>query len=193
MAKFNKDTQNRIDALAAEKDIQKNMATILTEKVGTYKKLSKFQKELVSDMKGESDISAKLTKHISTLSMQGIIEGISSGKTVGETLKKINDQIENPKLVVNTAYNQFSNSLTTMLADELPANTKWIYVGANDAKTRPQCREKIAYSGSGGKTKAQIVNRFGDMDNEIFRCRHRWTQRGDDPDDQNYNPKEAVE
>ena len=80
-----------------------------------------------------------------------------------------------------------------MLADELPENTKWIYIGANDAKTRERCREKIAYSGSSGKTQQQILNRFGDMNNEIWRCRHRWTQRGRDPEAQDFNEQEFVE
>jgi hypothetical protein len=62
MAKFNKDTQNRINAITEEAELQKNMQEILTKKVGSYKTLSTFQKDLVSEMKGESDVSAKLTK-----------------------------------------------------------------------------------------------------------------------------------
>ena len=131
--------------------------------------------------------------NISSVAMHGIIDGIATGKTVGDTLLLIKEQIPNPELVVNTAYSQFSNSLTTMLADELPENTKWIYIGANDAKTRERCREKIAYSGSSGKTQQQILNRFGDMNNEIWRCRHRWTQRGIDPEAQDFNEQEFVE
>ena len=138
----------------------------------------------------KDSIASELTKHLSAVSMQGIMDGIASGKTVGQTLKTITQQIKNPRLVVNTAYSQFNNSLTTMLADELPNNTKWIYVGANDSKTRDRCREKIAYSGLEGKTKAEIRNRFGDMNNEIYRCRHNWSQRGDDPEAQNYNLEE---
>ena len=72
---------------------------------------------------------------ISPVTMQGVIEGIATGRTVEDTLLLIKEQIPNPELVVNTAYNQFSNTLTTMLADELPENTKWIYIGANDSKT----------------------------------------------------------
>ena len=141
----------------------------------------------------KNNISANVTKHLSSVTMQNIIDGIATGKTVGDTLLLIKEQIPNPELVVNTAYSQFSNSLTTMLADELPENTKWIYIGANDAKTRERCREKIAYSGSSGKTQKQILNRFGDMNNEIWRCRHRWTQRGIDPEAQDFNEQEFVE
>ena len=127
---------------------------------------------------------------ISPVTMQGVIEGIATGRTVGDTLILIKEQIPNPELVVNTAYNQFSNTLTTMLADELPENTKWIYIGANDSKTRERCKAKI---GAGALTKKQILNKFGNMNNEIWRCRHKWEQMGRSPEDQGYNPEEFVD
>ena len=127
---------------------------------------------------------------ISPVTMQGVIEGIATGRTVEDTLLLIKEQIPNPELVVNTAYNQFSNTLTTMLADELPENTKWIYIGANDSKTRERCKAKI---GAGALTKKQILNKFGNMNNEIWRCRHKWEQMGRSPEDQGYNPEEFVD
>ena len=138
----------------------------------------------------KNNISANVTKHLSSVAMQNVIDGISTGKTVGETLLTINEQIPNPKLVVNTAYNQFSNSLTTLLAEELPENTKWIYIGANDSKTRQRCRDKIA---AGAITRKQILNQFGDMNNELYRCRHKWEQMSSSPEDQNYNPPKEGE
>ena len=140
----------------------------------------------------KNNISANVTKHLSSVTMQNIIDGIATNKTVGETLLTITEQMPNSKLVVNTAYNQFSNSLTTMLADELPENTKWIYIGANDAKTRPRCKEKIGFSGN-GKTRNQILDEYGDMNNELYRCRHKWEQMSSSPEDQNYNPKELEQ
>ena len=127
---------------------------------------------------------------ISPVTMQGVIEGIATGRTVEDTLLLIKEQIPNPELVVNTAYNQFSNTLTTMLADELPENTKWIYIGANDSKTRERCKDKIS---AGALTKKQILNKFGNMNNEIWRCRHKWEQMGRNPADQGYNPEEFVD
>tara|TARA_R100001082_G_C4361882_1_gene159794 strand:+ start:818 stop:1531 length:714 start_codon:yes stop_codon:yes gene_type:complete len=132
-------------------------------------------------------------KVISSTTIQGVIDGISTGKTTGETLATIRGQIANPELVVNTAYNQFNNTLTTLLADELPSDTKWIYVGAYDGSTRERCEEKILFSGSEGKTQAEIISRFGDMNNEIWRCRHKWTQRSSSPEDQNYNIKKFTD
>ena len=138
----------------------------------------------------KNNISANVTKHLSSVTMQNIIDGIATNKTVGETLLTITEQMPDSKLVVNTAYNQFSNSLTTMLADELPENTKWIYIGANDAKTRERCKVKI---GAGSLTRKQILNKFGDMNNELYRWRHKWEQMSSSPEDQNYNPQELEQ
>ena len=128
-------------------------------------------------------------KVVSSTTMTGIIDGIATNKSVAQTLLTIKGQIPNTEVVVNTAYNQFNNTLTTMLADELPANTKWIYIGANDSKTRQQCKNKI---GAGALTKKQILNQFGDMNNEIWNCRHKWEQMSSSPEDQGYNPQEFT-
>ena len=128
-------------------------------------------------------------KVVSSTTMTGIIDGIATNKAVDQTLETIKGQIPNTEVVVNTAYNQFNNTLTTMLADELPANTKWIYIGANDSKTRQQCKNKI---GAGALTKKQILNQFGDMNNEIWNCRHKWEQMSSSPEDQGYNPQEFT-
>ena len=128
-------------------------------------------------------------KVVSSTTMTGIIDGIATNKSVDQTLETIKGQIPNTEVVVNTAYNQFNNTLTTMLADELPANTKWIYIGANDSKTRQQCKDKI---GAGPLTKKQILNKFDDMNNEIWNCRHKWEQMSSSPEDQGYNPKEFT-
>ena len=138
----------------------------------------------------KNNISANVTKHLSSVTMQNIINGITTNKTVAETVATISQQIPSPNLVVNTAYNQFSNSLTTMLAEELPANTKWVYIGPNDSKTRQKCKNKI---GEGALTRKQILDTYGDMDNELYRCRHKWEQMGRSPKDQGYNPEEFVD
>ena len=128
-------------------------------------------------------------KVVSSTTMTGIIDGIATNKAVDQTLETIKGQIPNTEVVVNTAYNQFNNTLTTMLADELPANTKWIYIGANDSKTRQQCKNKI---GAGALTKKQILNQFGDMNNEIWNCRHKWEQMSSSPEDQADNPEDVT-
>ena len=141
----------------------------------------------------KNNISSEVTKHLSSVSMQTIIDGIATNKSVAETVAAIKQQMPNPELIVNTAYSQFDNTLTTMLADELPANTKWIYIGPLDSRTRDSCRAKNGYSGVGGKTQKKILNRFGNMYDGLYRCRHGWVQRSSSPEDQGFSAEEFVE
>ena len=127
---------------------------------------------------------------ISNTTMQSIMDGIASGLSVEDTAELIRGQLVNPEKVVRTAYNQFNNTMTTILADELPPDTKWIYIGANDEKTRQRCKDKIAFSGSSGKTQEEIVDKYGNMNIEIWECRHQWEQRSSSPLDQGFQKGE---
>ena len=61
------------------------------------------------------------------------------------------------------------------MADKLPIKTKFVYIGANDDRTRDECKERIAMSPA---TKKQILNsRFGDLDNAGWNCRHTWEEQ----------------
>ena len=132
-------------------------------------------------------ISDEVIRHLSKTTLQSIIDGIASGQTSTQIIASLNNKIPNVETLVNTAYSQFSNTITNMTAENLPDNTKYIYIGANDEKTRSTCLDKI---GAGALTRKQILNKWGDMNNELYNCRHKWEQMSDMPEDQGYNPKE---
>ena len=137
-------------------------------------------------------ISDEVTKHLSKVSMQSIIDGIAINKSPSEVIKTIDEVIPNISTLVNTSFNQYSNSVTNLMAAKSPANTRYIYIGANDSKTRLACLDKIAFSGGKGVTRDEILGQFGDMNNELFNCRHKWEQMSDSPKDQGYNYKERI-
>ena len=89
-----------------------------------------------------------------------------------------------------TAYGQYSSAVTNFLSENLPKDTEYIYIGAYDSKTRDRCVEKIGYSPA---TRKEIVSRFGDFNNEIWNCRHRWEQRSSSPKDQGFNKDKFVD
>ena len=78
------------------------------------------------------------------------------------------------------------------MAAKAPTNTRYIYIGPLDSKTRLTCSDKIAFSGAEGRTRDEIFGLFGDMNNEIFNCRHKWEQMSDSPEDQGYNYNERY-
>ena len=145
---------------------------------------------LLTNAKGM--IADEVTRHLSKVSMQNIIDGIATNKSPFEVIKAIDETIPNINTLVNTAYNQYSNSVTNITSLKAPANTKFIYIGANDSKTRLACLDKIAFSGPNGRTRDEILGQYGDMNNELFNCRHKWEQMSDSPSDQGYTFKERI-
>ena len=121
---------------------------------------------------------------------QGIMKGIATDKFPNQTLKEVKDSLldlglsdKQMRTLINTSYNQYSNSVTNMMAADLPKNTKYIYIGANDSKTRQECKDKINDSPA---TKLYILNKYGNLDNEIWNCRHKWVQMGRDKEAQGF-------
>ena len=60
MAKFNKDTQDRINAIRTEENLQRSLQTMLNERLTASKKLTKAQKELSDSLLESRSIEDKL-------------------------------------------------------------------------------------------------------------------------------------
>ena len=121
--------------------------------------------------------------------LQKSITGISSKQTASQVLESIMDVTPEIETQVITAYGQYSNAVTNLLSEKLPENTKFIYIGAYDSKTRPRCEQKIGFSPA---TREAIIGRFGDFNNEIWNCRHRWEQISSSPKDQGFQEEKFV-
>ena len=116
--------------------------------------------------------------------------GISQQLTPSDILASIEEMIPNIETQVVTAFGQYQSAVTNFLSENLPDNTKYIYIGAFDIKTRPRCEAKIGFSPA---TRSEIIGRFGDMNNEIWNCRHRWEQRSSSPEDQGFNKDKYLD
>ena len=75
--------------------------------------------------------------------------------------------------LVDTARRVYSRSVTAAMAEELPDNTKWIYVGATDDRTRDICLQMLA---EGEMTEAEINAKYPGafIDGGGYNCRHSW-------------------
>ena len=123
------------------------------------------------------------------------VRGISSGLTPSDVLKSIGEITGTLETQVVTAFGQYSSAVTNLLSEKLPDNTKFIYIGPYDSKTREECVERIKL---GPVTRIQILKEFahitgGDFNNAIWNCRHNWEQRSSSPVDQGYNPKKYID
>ena len=159
-------------------DILKNTFTTTTISESTVQLILNNAKGMIAD---------EVTRHLSKTALQSVIDGIASKQTPSQVIASLRNKVPNVETLVNTAYSQFSNTITNMTSEKLPDNTKYIYIGAYDEKTRDRCIEKIT---AGELTRKEVISRFGDMNNEIYNCRHKWEQMSDSPEDQGYNPEE---
>ena len=127
--------------------------------------------------------------------LQQTVRGISSGLTPTDVLNSIGNITGTLETQVVTAFGQYSSSVANLLSENLPDNTKFIYIGPYDSKTREECVERIKL---GAVTRTQILTEFahitgGDFNNAIWNCRHNWEQRSSSPEDQGYNPKKYID
>jgi hypothetical protein len=106
-----------------------------------------------------------------------IVKGISVGLSANEIVQLVsNSSISNAQMqtLVTTTLNDYSRSVTNRMMLIAPANTKYIYIGPNDEKTRDECLE---YINAGRLTRQQIVSKFGEKvlnKGGGFNCRHKW-------------------
>ncbi len=133
-------------------------------------------------------ISTEVTGRLSNEMMDQIVNGMATNKFPSEIIGEIDSALSPKQLetLINTTYNQFNNAITNQLAEMLPKNTKFIYIGPFDAKTRDECVERIKM---GPSTRAQILkSKFGNFNNAIWNCRHKWEEMDEeDPAGQGYN------
>tara|TARA_Y100001973_G_C5197628_1_gene335387 strand:+ start:1415 stop:2140 length:726 start_codon:yes stop_codon:yes gene_type:complete len=142
-----------------------------------------------------NDLSSRFVNTMPQQLLREVSRGISLQMTPSQILSSFTDiydykpyQLE---AIINTAFSQYSNSMMNMIADKLPDDTLFVYIGPNDAKTRDECVERI---NMGKVTRQEILDsRFGNMDNAIWNCRHGWEQLSDKPKAQGYRPNQLKD
>ena len=79
---------------------------------------------------------------------------------------------------VTTSLNNYSRSVTKVMMDAAPKNTKYEYIGPIDNATRDDCLDMAS---AGKLTLEQIQSQFGGgvlIDGGGFNCRHKWEIAG---------------
>lgn len=138
----------------------------------------------------ETKLSTRFTSVVGADMRTIITDGIANGKFPNQILKEsvtelktLGHSIDSMSKEIQTGFSQYSNSITNMIAEELPKSAKFVYIGAYDDRTRDRCVQKIKF-GAEGATAAQIRKAFGNLNNEVWNCRHGWEQMSDSVEDQ---------
>ena len=157
-----------------------NMYSTTTLSEATLRSLLNNSKSLLV-----SEFVDKMAENI----LQETVKGISAKLTPTEVLDSIGAVTGTLETQVITAFGQYSNAVSNLLSENLPDETQFIYIGAYDSKTRDRCVEKIGFSPA---TRESIIGRFGDFNNEIWNCRHKWEQISSSPKDQGFQKEKFV-
>ena len=106
-----------------------------------------------------------------------VVRGLQAGMTALEiTEGVVSSSISNAQMqtLVNTTLNSYSRQVTNQMMDIAPSNTKYVYIGPVDEKTRDEC---LQMASAGRLTLDQIKSQFGEavlVDGGGFNCRHKW-------------------
>jgi len=124
-----------------------------------------------------------------------VSKGILAGLTANEILLNVSSSsISNAQMqtLVNTTLNSYSRTITNQMMNVAPANTKYVYIGPVDTKTREIC---LSMASADRLTESQIKSRFGAsvlVDGGGFNCRHKW-EIASEEGTSFHKPKEAKE
>ena len=98
-----------------------------------------------------------------------IVENLKSGINGNLTDKKFMSSIDNSVSV-------YKRNVTAEMMNKAPKDTKYIYAGPLDEKTRPICIEMIT---AGALTHDEIISQFGASVLSVgggYNCRHEWVK-----------------
>ena len=124
-----------------------------------------------------------------------VVNGIIAGTPIQTVVEAVRSQgaLSSGQLntLISTAMNEYSRSVTKLMIDKMPKETKYVYIGALDERTRDECLE---YMAEGELTEAEIEARgWGDtfINGGGYNCRHKWEISVQDKFD--HDPNKAKE
>ena len=108
---------------------------------------------------------------------RGIIAGASEADITQSILKGAGGVLrpDQAETLANTALNTFERNVTVEMASDDPANTRYIYQGPVDDRTRDICIDMMS---AGALTRDEVDSTFPGAfgDGGGFNCRHRWAR-----------------
>ena len=119
------------------------------------------------------EIMGSDANEIKSLLSTGAISGMKDSEILGQ-LSKVTTSKHAAKAMMNTKLNTLSRVATNTMMKDAPADTKYVYVGPVDDRTRDDCLDMAS---AGALTEEQIISQFGAaplVDGGGINCRHKW-------------------
>ena len=119
--------------------------------------------------------AAELKNLLST----GAISGMADSEILNQ-LSKVTTSKHAAQAMLNTKLNTLSRVATNTMMKDAPADTKYVYVGPVDDRTRDDCLDMAS---ADRLTEAEIISQFGAavlVDGGGINCRHKWEIASDE-------------
>ena len=165
-----------------------NLASSIDELTGSYAKVlenmvgfgSISEESLQALISIDKSFFLGESKRMANTLKQQLARGIVAGATENELKKGILEGFggvlrpDQAQTLANTSLNSYSRSVTELMAESMPDDTKYYYQGPIDDRTRDICLDMV---GAGELTKEEIDSQYPATftDGGGFNCRHRWT------------------
>ena len=109
-------------------------------------------------------------------------EATITGMQTSEVLNKVTaaSSASTQRALINTRLNTYSRVATNTMMKDAPSDTKYVYVGPIDDRTRDECLE---YASAGALTEADIIGNGWTaslVDGGGINCRHKWEIASDE-------------
>ena len=131
--------------------------------------------QLVALQNIQRTVIDNLTRNVASSEQTSIAQGSGNGLDRIEIADLMSITVKGNRAdsVITTMLSTYEQSVIASMTSDLPANTRWEYVGPRDEKNRPVCRQ---YLDAGNLTKKQIRAIKGDgfEFRGGWRCRHQW-------------------
>ena len=127
---------------------------------------------------------------------QQVLNGIINNKTSSQILEAVGKQgygTAGLNRIITDGMNNYSRVVSAFMIDKAPENTKYVYIGAADDRTRDFCLKLMA---AGELTIAEIrANNWTDSLTEGggINCRHNWELAAQETKTSFHNPDKAQE
>ena len=161
---------------------------------------------------GFADVDSRLLTGLATLNEQlfdnsiirvisgnirtQVVKGVQAGLSLSEIVASVTDaSISNARMqtLVNTTLNTYSRQVTNQMMEIAPSNTKYVYIGPADEKTREYCLNLMA---AGSITIKQLRENGWTQsltEGGGTNCRHNWEIASSNVRDQFHRGEEAQE
>ena len=139
----------------------------------------------------DSSVIRTISGHIRT----EVVKGVQAGLSASQIFQNVSQSsISNAQMqtLVNTTLNSYSRAVTNQMMNTAPDNSRYVYIGPADEKTREEC---LMYINAGRLTRKQIIDkgwRETLVNGGGFNCRHKW-EIASEEGTSFYEEKEAKE